>query len=177
MHHPLFKFWSRVVYGLQFWDFVFSNFQVDRFLKIFLPLLVGADVYILSMCNLKFNYSSIAMPNVSTVDSGGISLDTAFKLLAASFHFYLSEKIKIFVNYYHLWYQPIQSRYEIKMIRSRLNNIVSNTPDKMSLKAALLFHIQIQANMHCVFMKTMADKLKRSLPKDFCNSINFFPTM
>ena len=63
------------------------------------------------------------------------------------------------------------------MIRSRLNNIVSNTPDKMSLKAALLFHIQIQANMHCVFMKTMADKLKRSLPKDFCNSINFFRTM
>ena len=64
------------------------------------------------------------------------------------------------------------------MIRSRLNNIVSNTPDKMSLKATLLFHIQIQANiMYCVFMKTMEDKLKRSLPKDFCNSMNFFPAM
>ena len=81
---------------------MFGNFQVDRLLKIFLPLLVGADVYILSMCNLKFNYSSIAMPNVSAVDSGGISLDTTSKLLAASFHFYLCEKIKIFVNYYHL---------------------------------------------------------------------------
>ena len=88
------------MYGLQFLDFVLGNFQVDRLLKIFLPLLVGADVYILSMCNLKFNYSSIVMPNLSTVDSGGISLDTTFKLLAASFHFYLCEKMQIFVSYH-----------------------------------------------------------------------------